>query len=548
MKLCGKIVIFASLFFVCPLVGMKRQASQMPEESPERTAQKQKIEKETEEQSTEAQPMQEMQPAAAASASAMGTSQNTMFPLKDLPNELQVMILGFLTQAEGDTNTEKLINAANNIRNAMSIDKNLRRYFDDIKTNRTIIREVASRYADNNRFIAALALHTRGGMRWLHEYAQDPNNAVIIHQWLPDALHFAVDTCNSQALAFLLRTFKNYIPAKIEHLYPYAYQDPSEYSDEPITLLMLAARKGCNQIIDQLLNAGALVNSRNRERSTALMYAAYYGHADTVLLLFNRSANINARNNRNQTAFILAGFEGHEGIVRMLLLAGAPLGLDAELLLTYAASEGFIGIMKLLLAHDVDINYANPDTPLMAAAENGQLEAVQLLLQAGADVNIQEEDTFDTALILAARAFVIEKMGNYIEIVRLLIQAHAKVDDIDQEEGATPLIIAASEGSNEIVKLLLQARANINKRNRAGHTALMLAARNGHAETVKILIDAGAEVMMADIKGNTALHFARASEHPNKPIIIGLLEEAMQKASGRPLKWIRSEIEKKGTP
>jgi ankyrin repeat protein len=494
-RVVNHFIFFSLVLNICMLEAMRKRTGQ---EMAAESSQKAKVEEETQEQQIV------QQPAAAAAAAAIVTPQVIgQFTLEGLPDELQAMILTFLAQGEGNTKLERLQNAANNIRASMSTDRRFRQFFNDAPINGRIIRLLARRYTNNNFIIAALALHTRGGMIWLLNYAQNPANIQNIRRWFPEALYFVVNTNNPQALQFLIMHFPHFVRAYLNRLYTYRLQAeemvPHAYSRQPITLLMLAAQKGYNQIIGHLLDAGAGINFRNAERSTALMYAAYYGHTDTVELLFNRGANINARNELNHTALFLAGLEGHEDIVSMLLIAGTQLDADAEHLLTHAASEGFIGIVRLLLDYNVNFNDPDPDTPLMAAAEMGQLQPVQILLQVGANVNLHNDDEGGfTALMLAANAVFQERMNDYVEIVRLLLQAGADKDD-QNEEGVTPLMLAVAEGN---------------------------------AEIVQILLDAEADMDIQDNDGNTALTIAQESENPNKNIIIKLLEDAMKKREG----------------
>lgn len=58
----------------------------------------------------------------------------------------------------------------------------------------------------------------------------------------------------------------------------------------------------------------------------------------------------------------------------------------------------------------------------------------------------------------------------------------------------TPLMHASEKGHTEVVKVLINAQANVNAKDALGRTALLYAAKNGHADIVSMLIDAGAEV------------------------------------------------------
>lgn len=100
-----------------------------------------------------------------------------------------------------------------------------------------------------------------------------------------------------------------------------------------------------------------------------------------------------------------------------------------------------------------------------------------------------------------------------IEAARKAVAEGADVDCIDPEDRAsTPILYAACEGYSEIVRFLLEKKADPNASNLGSNTGLMLAARRGHMDAVKALIAGGAKVNARDSSGGTALDNAR--EHP----------------------------------
>jgi ankyrin repeat protein len=117
-------------------------------------------------------------------------------------------------------------------------------------------------------------------------------------------------------------------------------------------------------------------------------------------------------------------------------------------------------------------------TPLIAAACNGYERCVELLLDAGVQLEAMDRDGW-TALYYAS-AF------NYPAVVSILLAAGAQVDSADNE-GWTPLMIAAARGHSEVVRLLLDAGANRELRDDEGRTALDLAIRNYRNKVVAIL-------------------------------------------------------------
>jgi ankyrin repeat protein len=118
--------------------------------------------------------------------------------------------------------------------------------------------------------------------------------------------------------------------------------------------------------------------------------------------------------------------------------------------------------------------------PLHIAAQNNQIEIVEKLLEAGADVNALTKQDGWSALHFAATR-------GYNEIAKMLIDAGTNVSVHGLRYKRTCLHYAADQGRNEVVKLLLKAGANKDALDINNDTALSLAERKGHEETAKLL-------------------------------------------------------------
>ena len=132
------------------------------------------------------------------------------------------------------------------------------------------------------------------------------------------------------------------------------------------------------------------------------------------------------------------------------------------------------------------------------ACRCGNLEAAQMLLQAGAQKDMRDEKLM-TALMDAA-------FKGHTEIVQLLLQAGAN-KDLQDHFGWTALMEAARNGRMEIAQLLLQADADKDMQDRRGSTALMKTAFQGYTDIAQLLLQAGAEKDLQDHNenGTTAL-------------------------------------------
>ena len=131
-------------------------------------------------------------------------------------------------------------------------------------------------------------------------------------------------------------------------------------------------------------------------------------------------------------------------------------------------------------------------TALIMAAQDGHVEAVRLLLAAGANVNLQAQNGV-TALIMAAQ-------NGHADVIRLLLANGANVN-MQRPNGGTALMSAAYNGHADVIRLLLAAGANVDMQRSDGVTALMSAAYNGHVEAVRLLLAAGAELLVGPAGG-----------------------------------------------
>jgi hypothetical protein len=115
----------------------------------------------------------------------------------------------------------------------------------------------------------------------------------------------------------------------------------------------------------------------------------------------------------------------------------------------------------------------------------------------GANINFQERGT--TPLMYVIRY-------GMTNIVRLLLDIGAETDLQDQY-GKTALMWASIDGHTDIVKLLLDKGVKPNIQERYGFTALMYASESGHENTVKLLLENGADPTLKNEDGDTALHW-----------------------------------------
>jgi ankyrin repeat protein len=172
-----------------------------------------------------------------------------------------------------------------------------------------------------------------------------------------------------------------------------------------------------------------------------------------------------------------------------------------------AARQGDSVAVKNLLDKGASVHASDEHgmTALIAAAYQNHVEVAEVLIEAGADVNVQD-DTQQSA-------YLIPTADGYLELLKLTLQAGADVHSLDSYNG-TGLIRAADRGHVEIIEELLKTDIDVDHVNRLGWTALLEAIILGdggprHTEVVRLLVQAGANVNLADGSGVTPLAHSR---------------------------------------
>jgi uncharacterized protein len=152
-------------------------------------------------------------------------------------------------------------------------------------------------------------------------------------------------------------------------------------------------------------------------------------------------------------------------------------------------------------------------------AQNGDLNEVKRLFALNPGIINELDREHDTAIMKACRDC------NSVNVVAFLLENGANINDKEYRDliDQTPLIIAAFNGCTDIVKMLLDAGANIEHKNDQGENALISAAQEGNINVVKVLLDAGADVNQVNTDGETALDLAIRLKQ--KKELIDLLRE-----------------------
>jgi ankyrin repeat protein len=288
--------------------------------------------------------------------------------------------------------------------------------------------------------------------------------------------------------------------------------DITATSIEGYTALHRAAEFGKDKITKILIAGGAGVDARSVMGGTPLIDAANggYGIPDeqylkVVDILLSARANVNAEMYDGRSAMWVAVNRRHPKIVEILLKAGASLtsSFDGVSTMQRALENGDFDILEMLFLAGAELprtekGMQSAKWQFIMAADKERVKLVELFLKAGVDVN--SVDWQYTALSCSAGR------GNK-GLVEMLLAAGADID-LRAEHGNTGLYQAASNGHGSVVEALLKSGAEIGALSQKDFTALHGAAANGHHKVCEFLLAASADINAKSIDGETPLHLA----------------------------------------
>jgi ankyrin repeat protein len=177
--------------------------------------------------------------------------------------------------------------------------------------------------------------------------------------------------------------------------------------------------------------------------------------------------------------------------VRALLGQRADVNVrsaDGSTALLWAAHWNDVQTAEVLIRAGADANLANDFrmTPLSQACTNASSALVDLLLKAGANPNTPIA-TGETPIMTCART------GN-VDAVRLLFVHGADVNAKEPTQNQTAAMWAAAERHTQVLRTLIEVKADLRAHTKTGFTPLHFAARVGDLESARLLLDVGVDV------------------------------------------------------
>ncbi|XP_015921462.2 ankyrin repeat and SAM domain-containing protein 6 [Parasteatoda tepidariorum] len=286
---------------------------------------------------------------------------------------------------------------------------------------------------------------------------------------------------------------------------------PNNYGWTP---LMHAAKYGHTSVVAHLIKSKAKVNITNKLGISAVLAAAYSGNLATVKLLIEAGAMVqhmsagNETNESDLSTVMAVSFFGYSPVLKYLVQNGGIIHHSSPVTgltpLMLAVCAGHNKIAHFLVENGADFN-------AMDICGRTALDYAHIFNQLEIRISLENQITSKpSSFSNKIDVFKVIKDGDVLKIKSVLERDPPLVNSSQSPSGITPLMVASVLGLYDVANILISHGASLHIQDtEKGWTALTHAVFNGHFEIVKLLLDAGANVNICATNGCTALDLAK---------------------------------------
>ena len=423
-------------------------------------------------------------------------------------------------------------------------------------TTRTLVRDPAGAADKENTILHCAA--SQGLVDVVESIlAKGKTPCDLLDRYGRTALHWAAEQGHLLVTQALLNTGANFETRCVQNRTP----------------LMLAALGGHEEVVCMMLKAGAgvvkhcnkLPPSISSWKSTALHYAASGGHLGVVSTLLDAGFDKEQRDEAGLTPVeisVRAARASSPAVARRLL----PSDMGARMVYDYVnmmmedietvaglakcgafldwqdvignsplhrtAHFQHVNISKILLQYgaETDLRDHRGGSPLHIAACQGSVAIATALLEAGADK--------EARMVNGRSPLHLAVINDNIDVVTLLVRNEAFTEHCDRSRDQTPLSEAAEYGLAPIIRILLEAGADVESTSLEGLTPLHWACRFNHSTSVEVLLASGANPDVVDGAAAKAAKFMWSGQSEISALINAFEPTAFDVVGlGDPCRW-----------
>ncbi|KAF4961922.1 hypothetical protein FSARC_9963 [Fusarium sarcochroum] len=282
-------------------------------------------------------------------------------------------------------------------------------------------------------------------------------------------------------------------PERAEYLIDHG-ANPNVHDSDDIWVVFVAAQKGYNNVVRKLVGANADLNSVSDNEKWTPVHAAYE-HTETVALLIELGADLTILSASDYTPLDIALINGHRGAVETIL-EKSKMKLDlslrgAQKALVGAVEDNYVEAVDAILEAGADVNTPDVDyelnrnEPLTGTAMRADNEAMlRKLLEFRPDLDAVSENQSTALHCITNRTPVAS--------VRLFVNAGGRLDVLNKNR-ETPLQVAADYENDAVFNYIMTKEAarsviHITPREQVG-SVMHVACYRGKFEMVKQLLE-----------------------------------------------------------